>query len=202
MNDEQLQKESLTLQTYTPIDQLLFETRNVFVHGLIDSNMALNVNRQLLALEKTNSEAPIFLWINSPGGEVYSGFAIYDTLQLIKPRIITIISGAASSMGSVISLAAKKEDRVALPNSKILIHQPLIGGAFRGNASEIDIHARDIIALKKKMHQFYADRTGHPVETFVEMMERDRWVDPKEAIELGLISKIISSREELKNLIS
>jgi ATP-dependent Clp protease protease subunit len=104
-------------------------------------------------------------------------------------------------MGSVIALAAEKEDRLSLPNSKILIHQPLIGGVLRGQASDIEIHAKDIIELKKKMHRLYAERTGTSVERFVELMERDRWVEPKEAIELGLISKVLHTRKDLEAIL-
>lgn len=188
-------------QPFTPIDQHLFESRTVFVSGEVDSELAVKVNRQLLALERVNPTAPIVLWIDSPGGEVYSGFAIYDTAQFIQPRVITVIAGLAASMGSVIALAAEKEDRVSLPNSKILIHQPLIGGVLRGQASDIEIHAKDIIELKKKMHRLYAERTGTSVEKFVELMERDRWVEPKEGVELGLISKVLTSRKDLEALL-
>ena len=187
--------------SFSPIDHLLFESRTVFVSGEVNSDMALKVNRQLLALERDNKNAPIVLWIDCPGGEVYSGFSIYDTVQFITPRVISVVSGLAASMGSVIALSAEKENRLALPNSKLLIHQPLIGGVLRGQATDLDIHAKDIIALKKKMHRLYADRTGTSEAKFVEIMERDRWVDPEEAIELGLISKVIASRKELDFLI-
>lgn len=188
-------------QAFTPIDQHLFESRNVFVSGMVDSDMALSVNRQLLALERANPSAPIVLWVDSPGGEVYSGFAIFDTVQFIQPRVITVVAGFAASMGSVIALAAEKEDRVALPNAKLLIHQPLIGGAIRGPASDLEIHAKDIIELKKKMHRLYAERTGSPVERFEELMERDRYLDPNEALDLGLISKVLSKRKELETIV-
>jgi ATP-dependent Clp protease protease subunit len=190
-----------TPQPFTPIDQHLFESRTVFVSGEVNSELALKVNRQLLALERVNPNAPIVLWIDSPGGEVYSGFSIYDTAQFISPKVITVVSGLAASMGSVIALAADKANRFAFPNAKLLIHQPLIGGAIRGQASDLEIHAKDIIELKKKMHRLYAERTGYPLEKFVDLMERDRWVDPKEAIELGLISKIITSRKDLDAMI-
>ncbi len=193
-------KETIT-QPFTPIDQHLFESRTVFLSGQVNSELAFKINKQLLALEKANPEAPIVIWINSPGGEVYSGFAIYDTIQFIKPRVITLIAGSASSMGSVISLAAEKQNRLAFPNSKILIHQPLIGGVLQGSASELEIHAIDIIALKKRMHRLYAERTGGSVEQYAEMMDRDRWVGPEEALQLGLISKIITTRKELDELI-
>ncbi len=188
-------------QAFTPIDQLIFESRTIFVSGEVNSEMAVKVNRQLLALERSNPSAPIVLWIDSPGGEVYSGFSIYDTIQFIQPRVITIVAGLAASMGSVIALAADKENRLAFPNSKLLIHQPLLGGVLRGQASDLEIHAKDIIALKKKMHRLYAERTGVAESKFIEIMERDRWVEPGEAIELGLISKIISNRKDLEAIL-
>jgi ATP-dependent Clp protease, protease subunit len=188
-------------QAFTPIDQHLFESRTVFVSGEVNSELAVKVNRQLLALERANPSAPIILWIDSPGGEVYSGFSIYDMAQFIQPRVITIVAGLAASMGSVIALAAEKADRYSLPNAKLLIHQPLIGGVIRGQASDLEIHAKDIIELKKKMHKLYADRTGTSIERFTDLMERDRWVDPKEAIELGLISKVLNGRKELDEIL-
>jgi len=188
-------------QPFTPIDQHLFESRTIFVSGEVSSELAVKVNRQLLALERVNPNAPIVLWIDSPGGEVYSGFSIYDTAQFIAPKVITLVSGLAASMGSVIALAADKENRFCFPNAKLLIHQPLIGGAIRGQASDLEIHAKDIIELKKKMHSLYAERTGHSKDHFIELMERDRWIDPKEAVELGLVSKVISSRKELDAIV-
>lgn len=189
-------------QPFTPIDQHLFEARTVFVSGEVNSELALKVNRQLLALERANQNAPIVLWIDCPGGEVYSGFSIYDTVQFIKPRVVTVVAGLAASMGSVIALSAEKKDRVCFPNAKLLIHQPLIGGVLRGQATDIDIHAKDIIALKSKMHRLYAERSGTTsMEKFKELMERDRWLDPAESIELGLVSRIIKSREELDSLL-
>ena len=196
MSDPKVETTAAT-QAFTPIDQHLFESRTVFVTGEVDSELAVKVNRQLLALERANPTAPITLWIDSPGGEVYSGFSIFDTARFIQPRVVTLVCGLAASMGSVIALCAEKEDRLALPNSKFLIHQPLIGGVIRGSASELLIHTKDILELKSKMHRLYAEKTGTPVERFVELMERDRWIDPKEALELGLISKVLNVRKDL-----
>lgn len=189
-----------TTQAFTPIDQHLFESRIVFVSGEVDSELALKVNRQLLALERANPTAPVVLWIDSPGGEVYSGFSIYDTARFIQPRVITLAAGLAASMGSVIALAAEKEDRICFPNAKFLIHQPL-SGVIRGQASDLEIHALDIIETKKKLHRLYAERTGTALDKFEELMERDRWIDPKFAIELGMISKVITNRKELEGLL-
>ncbi len=184
--------------SFTPIDQHLFESRIIFVSGEVDSELAVKVNRQMLAMERANPTAPIVLWVDSPGGEIHSGFSIYDTACFIQPRVVTLIAGLAASMGSVIALAGEKEDRLCFPNAKLLIHQPLISGAIRGQASDLAIHAQDIIETKKKLHRLYADRTGTKIETFIEFMERDRWLLPKEAQELGMISKIVSTRKELE----
>lgn len=200
MNEQEIEKEISSPSPFTPIDQHLFESRTVFVTGVVTSELSHKINRELLALDKTNPNTPIILWINSPGGEVDSGFAIYDMIQFIRPKVITVIAGMAASMGSVISLAAEKENRLALPNAHILIHQPLIGGVIRGQASDIDIHAKRIIELKKKMHKLYSERTGTPVETYQELMERDKSLNVDEAIKLGLISKKISSRNDLDKM--
>ncbi len=201
MSDEKQNESKTTTPTFTPIDQHIFESRTIFVSGEVNSELAVKVNRQLLALERVNPSAPIVMWIDCPGGEVYSGFSIYDTARFISPRVITVVAGMAASMGSVIALCAEKADRVCLPNAKLLIHQPLIGGVLRGQASDLEIHAKDIIELKKKMHQLYAERTGGTVEKFVELMERDRWVNPNEAIELGLISQVIADRKALEAVV-
>ncbi len=190
-------KTPLEQSVFTPIQQSLFESRAIILNGAVDGKLMFKVNSQLLAMEKSDPEKPIVIWINSPGGEINSGFGIYDMIQFIQPKVITVVSGLAASMGSVIALAAEKENRLSFPNSKLLIHQPLIGGVMRGQASDIEIHAKDIIETKKKLHRLYADRTGTDIKKFEELMERDRWVNPDEAIELGLISKIIKDRTEL-----
>ncbi len=194
MSEEAPTKEAASIQTFTPVDQRLFQRRQVFLNGMVNSEMAHRVCRELLALEASDAGSPITLWINSPGGEVTSGFAIYDMVRFISPEVSTIVTGLAASMGSVIALAAEKKNRYCHPNAKFLLHQPLIGGYLQASASDLDIHAQDIIRLKNKMHRLYADRTGTPVEKYVELMERDRWVEPAEAVELGLISGIVAKR--------
>ena len=183
---------------FTPIDQHLFDARIVFVSGEVNSQLALRVNRQLLALERADAAKPIVLWIDSPGGEMLSGYSIYDTARFIQPRVITLVAGLAASMASVIVLAAEKKDRVSFPNARLLIHQPLISG-MQGSASELAIHAADIIAAKARLHRLYAERTGTAVEKFQELMERDHWLGPAEAQELGIVSKIIEKRSQLES---
>jgi ATP-dependent Clp protease protease subunit len=185
------------IQAFTPVDQHLFESRIIFVSGEVNSELALKVNRQLLAMEKVDPSAPVVLWIDCPGGEIFSGFSIHDTARFIRPPVFTVVAGLAASMGSVIALAADKKRRLSFPNAKLLIHQPLIAGVMRGPASDLEIHAADIVATKKRLHELYAERTGTPIETYRELMERDHWIDPKRALELGLISKVVGSRDEL-----
>lgn len=197
MSEENKTEELIRPQSFTPIDQELFESRYIFLTGVINGEIAHRVNKELLALEKKDPQRPIYLWINSPGGEVTSGFSIYDTIQFIQSKVYTIVTGMAASMGSVIALAAEKENRFSMANGRILIHQPLISGVMRGSASDLEIHAKDIIEMKKRINSLYAERTGTSKEKYQELMERDRWIDPKEAIELGLISKILKSKADI-----
>jgi ATP-dependent Clp protease protease subunit len=183
---------------FSPIDESLLESRVVLISGGVGSELAHDVNRQLLALERKDPKKPVFLWINSPGGEINSGFSIYDTARFIQPEVITIVSGLAASMGSIISLCAKKENRWSLPNAKFLIHQPLISGTLTGSASDLDIHARDIIKTKEKINALYAKETGKPIEVIREATERDNWMTPEEALKFGLISRIIADRSEIQ----
>jgi len=182
---------------YTPIDESLFEGRIVLVSGGVGSELANDVNRQLLALERKDPKKPVYLWINSPGGEINSGFSIYDIARFIQPEVFTIVSGLAASMGSIIALCAKKENRWSLPNAKFLIHQPLISGILQGSASDLDIHAKDIVKVKERINQLYAAETGKSIEVIRKATERDNWMDPQEALEFGLISKIVKSRSEI-----
>lgn len=182
---------------YTPIDEILFQTRIVQVSGPVDSKLAHRVNKQLLALESKDPKAPIYMYINSPGGEISSGFSIFDTARFIQPTIVTVVVGLAASMGSVIALCADKKHRVAFPNSKFLIHQPLIAGVIQGPASDLEIHAKDIVKTRGKINQLYAKETGRPVEEVAKLTDRDYWMDANEAMKFGLVSRIISDRSEL-----
>lgn len=197
---EEKAKETNAAPKWSPIEQSLFENRIVHVFGGVDSELADKVIRQLLALESHNPEAPIYLYINSPGGEVTSGFAIFDVAKFIKPEIYTIVTGLAASMGSLIALCAEKKNRFSMPNAKFLIHQPLISGMMRGSAADIEIHAKDIVALKEKINKLYADETGRTFDEVKAATDRDKWLDPDEALRFGLISKIISKRSDLPKI--
>lgn len=182
---------------WTPVDQSLFESRIIQVSGAVDSEMSDRVCKQLLAMESAHADAPVYLYINSPGGEITSGFAIYDTAKFIKPDVFTVVTGLAASMGSLIALCAEKKNRLAFPNSRFLIHQPLISGLLRGTAADIEIHAKDIIQIKEKINRLYAEECGKTYEEIKAATDRDKWLDAEEALKFGLINKIITKRSEL-----
>jgi ATP-dependent Clp protease protease subunit len=156
----------------------------------IDDNVSNSIVAQLLFLEAENPEKDITLYINSPGGSITSGMAIYDTMQYIKPNVSTVCIGMAASMGAFLLAAGEKGKRYALPNSEVMIHQPL-GGA-QGQATEIEIAARRILHLKDKLNQILAERTGQPIEVLQRDTERDNFMTSERALEYGLIDKVIT----------
>ena len=183
---------------YTPLDEALFKSRIIQINGGVDSDLAKEVNRSLLALEAADPKKPIYIFVNSPGGEVTSGFSIYDTARFIEPEVITVVAGMAASMGSIIALCPrKKENRLAFPNSKFLIHQPLIAGTIQGRAVDLEIHARDIVKTKERINDLYQRETGKPIDVIREATDRDNWMEPEEALKFGLISRIVKSRAEV-----
>jgi len=167
----------------------LLNERIVFLGTPIDDQVSNLIVAQLLHLESTDPDKGISIYINSPGGDVYSGLAIYDTMQFIKPDVTTLCFGIAASMGSLLLTGGAKGKRLALPNSRILIHQPSAG--FEGQASDIDIHAREVLALRERIDQIYADHTGKPLEQVHDDMERDRFLTAEAAAEYGLIDRVI-----------
>ena len=183
---------------FSPVDEKLFAGRIVQVSGPVDSKLAYKINKILLAMEMDSASKPIFMYINSPGGEVTSGFAIFDTARFIKPRIVTIVNGLAASMGSIIALSAERKYRFATPNSKFLIHQPSIHGMMQGSASDLEIHAKDIIRTKERINRLYAEETGKPYEIVADATERDRWLDVQEGLDFGLIHRVIQNRNEIE----
>jgi len=170
----------------------LLKERIVFVCGEFEDQMANVIVAQLLFLEADNPEKEIYMYINSPGGVVSSGLAIYDTMQYIKPKIATLCIGQACSMGATILLAGEKGMRYALPNSRVMIHQPL--GGYRGQATDIEIHARETMKVKALLHEIYAKHSGKTVAQVAKNMERDNFMSPEEAKDFGLVDKIIQSR--------
>ncbi len=171
----------------------LLNERIVFIGTPVDDDVANLVVAQLLHLESEDDEKDVSLYINSPGGVVYSGLAIYDTMQFIKPDVQTICFGVAMSMGSLLLAGGTKGKRMALPNSRILIHQP--SGGFQGQAADIEIHAAETLELRRRIDEIYAEHTGQPVSRVHDDMDRDRYFTAEQAREYGLIDRVISSHE-------
>jgi ATP-dependent Clp protease, protease subunit len=170
----------------------LLNERIVFLGQPVDDQIANLIVAQLLHLESVDAEKDISIYINSPGGSIYAGLAIYDTMQFIKPDVSTICCGIAMSMGSLLLAGGAAGKRLSLPNSRILIHQPSAG--FEGQSSDIEIHAREIIKTRERIDHIYAQHTGRPIEEVHRDMERDRFFRPDEAAEYGLIDRIIEHR--------
>lgn len=179
------------------IEKELFEARVILISAGVDPRLSHAVNSKLLALERHNSKDPIYIYINSPGGEVHSGFSIFDMARFIKPPIVTIVTGLAASMGSIISLAAKPEHRFALPNAKLLVHQPSISG-MGGSVSDIEIHAKDLLDTKNRIIELYQKECGRTLDEVKKALDRDNWMSPEQAVKWGHISKVISKRDDLK----
>ena len=167
----------------------LLNERIIFLGTPVDDQIANLIVAQLLHLESDDPDKDISLYINSPGGSIYAGLAIYDTMQFIKPDVTTICFGMAMSMGSLLLAGGTRGKRLALPNSRILIHQP--SGGYQGQSADIEIQAREILDLRKRMDEIYAQHTGQDIERVHADMDRDRYFTPEQAEEYGLIDKII-----------
>jgi len=176
----------------------LLRDRIVFINGHIDDSIAALVNAQLLFLEAENPQKPIAMYINSPGGVVTSGLAIYDTMQWIKCPVATVCMGTAYSMGSFLLMAGSAGHRIALPNASILVHQP--SGGFQGVASDIERHAEDIIKTKRRLNKLYAKHCGRTYEEVERTLDRDHFMTAEEAKEWGLVDHVYSSREAVQSL--
>src|SRR5512135_3349836 len=170
----------------------LLKERVVFLVGPVDDNTANLIVAQLLFLESENPDKDIHFYINSPGGSVTAGMAIYDTMQFIKPDVSTLCIGQAASMGAFLLAAGEKGKRFALPNSTVMIHQPL--GGFRGQASDIEIHAKYILSLRERLYNLMAQHTGRTVEEIARDSERDNFLSAKEAMEYGLVDQVLDKR--------
>jgi ATP-dependent Clp protease protease subunit len=170
----------------------LLKERIIFVVGPVNDNMASLVCAQLLFLESENPKKEIALYINSPGGVVTSGLAMYDTMQYIRPEISTVCVGLAASAGSLLLTAGRKGKRYSLPNSNIMIHQP--SGGFSGQAADIEIHAREILKTRDRLNKIYQKHTGQELAKIETAMDRDRFMTPEEAKEFGLIDEVVSER--------
>jgi len=178
-------------RSYDIFSRLLKE-RIIFITGPIEDGMSTLVVAQLLFLEADNPKKEISIYINSPGGAVTSGMAIYDTMHFIRSPVSTLCVGQAASMASLLVAAGKKDLRFALPNARIMLHQP--SGGFQGQATDIMLHAQEILNLKKRLNEIYVKHTGQALETIVNAVERDRFLTPNEAKEFGLIDEVVETR--------
>lgn len=174
----------------------LLKERIVFVTGQVEDYMSSLIVAQLLFLESENPEKDIYMYINSPGGVVTSGLAMYDTMQYIRPDVNTLCIGQACSMGSLLLAAGAAGKRFATPNARIMIHQP--SGGMQGQATDIEIHAKEILSLKKRLNQIYVTHTGQKLAIVEKNMERDNFMSPEDAKKFGLIDDIVVSREDVK----
>lgn len=174
----------------------LLKERIVFITGPIEDHMASLICAQLLWLEADNPKKEIAMYINSPGGVVTSGMAVYDTMQFVKPAVSTLCTGQAASMGSLLLCAGEKGHRFALPNARVMLHQP--SGGFQGQASDIERHAEDIIKMKRRLNETYVRHTGQDYETIERTLDRDYFLTAEEARDFGLIDDVITTRAALE----
>ena len=170
----------------------LLKERIIFLVGPVEDNMANLVVAQLLFLEADNPDKDIFLYINSPGGSVTAGMAIYDTMQFIKPNVSTVCIGQAASMGAFLLAGGEKGKRHCLPNSRVMIHQPL--GGFQGQASDIAIHAQEILGIKNKLNTLLAEHSGQPLEVVEKDTDRDNFMSAQQALDYGLVDSVMTKR--------
>jgi len=176
----------------------LLKERIIFITGPIEDGMASLVVAQLLFLEADNPKKEVSMYINSPGGIVTSGLAIYDTMQFIRPAVSTLCTGQAASMGSLLLAAGAKDLRFALPNARIMVHQP--SGGFQGQATDIMLHAQEILNLKRRLNEIYVKHTGQPLKKIEDALERDMFLTSEMAKDFGLIDKVIEKRPEEPSL--
>jgi ATP-dependent Clp protease protease subunit len=172
----------------------MLKERIIFLTGPIDDGMSTLIIAQLLFLEAEDPKKEVSIYINSPGGVVTAGMAIYDTMQYIRPPVSTLCIGQAASMGSLLLAAGHKDMRFALPNARIMLHQP--SGGFQGQATDIMLHAQEILNLKKRLNEIYVRHTGQPLKTVEDALERDKFLTAEGAMEFGIVDKVIAKRPE------
>ncbi|MEI6832427.1 MAG: ATP-dependent Clp protease proteolytic subunit [bacterium] len=188
----------LDAMAYHLTEQRLLDKRTIFVSEGINAAVAKRVINQLLAMEYEKPNTPINLYLNSPGGEVNSGFAIYDTIRFLSSDVRIINTGLCASIATIINIAAKKQHRFSMPNCKFLIHQPLIPGQIYGQASDIEIHAREILKTRQKINELLSKECGQPLAKVEKDTTRDYWMNAGEALEYGLVTKIIENITDVR----
>lgn len=186
-----------TERSYDIFSRLL-KDRIVLLGTEVDDTVASLISAQLLFLESQDAEKDIFLYINSPGGSVSAGLAIYDTMQYINCPVATLCMGMAASMGAVLLAAGAKGKRFCLPHSTVMIHQPL--GGYRGQASDVEIHAAEMLRIKTMLNDILAEKTGQPLDVVKNATERDNFMTPEEAVKFGLVDRVLTSRSEMGNI--
>jgi len=196
--EKEKDKEELFKLLDDRIDSAILESRRIFISDAVDNRSAHEVIRKLWYLDLTNPGKPITLIINSPGGSVDSGFAIWDQVQMISSPVMTLVTGLAASMGSVLSLCAVPGKRFATPHARIMIHQPSISGPVMGQATDLDIQAKEILKTHSLLVDLYVEKTGRKKEEVEKALDRDKWMNAEEAKAFGLLDKIITSFKELK----
>ena len=179
------------------IDQILLEKRRIFLSDAVDSDSAKDLIRKLWYLDHIAPGKPILFVINSPGGSVDSGFAIWDQIKMLSSPVITLVTGLAASMGSLLSLVADKGKRLATTNARIMIHQPLIGGVIKGQATDLEIQAKEMLKTRAAIVDIYADATGKDRALIEKAINRDNWMSASEAHAFGLIDKVVTSMEDV-----
>ena len=179
------------------IEEMLIQKRKIFLSAQVDEKSAKEVIRKVWYLEHQNPGKPILFIINSPGGSVDSGFAIWDQMKMVTSPIYTLVTGLAASMGSILSLVAEKGNRYATANSRIMIHQPLIGGVIQGQATDLEIQAKEIIKTREALIDIYEKETGRKRVEIEKALDRDTWMSANEAVKFGLIDKIVRSYEDI-----
>lgn len=180
------------------LGERLFKSRQIQLFGPVNDKLAERVIAQLLALEAADPDAPITMLVNSPGGSVTSGFAIYDVMRFITPQVRVVCTGLCASIATIILLGADKQDRVALPHTRLLIHQPLIPATVYGPASDLEITANELLKTRARINRLLADETGQPLDRIERDTQRDYWMLVDDAIEYGLLARVVRSRAELE----
>ncbi len=199
LNDEERENEKANNENFDSyMDRKFIEQRKIIISGVVNQKLAERIIKLLFFLDGEDPKKPIIIIINCPGGDVFSGFAIYDVMRAIRAPVITLVTGFAASMGSIIMLGAKKGKRFATKNSKVLIHQPLIAGVFEGRATDIEIQAKEIQETKDRIIKLYVEETGQSKDKIAKDIEVDYWMTAELAVEYGLIDKIINSLDEVK----
>ena len=188
-----IQQEARGERAYDLPSRMLRE-RIIFITGAIDDNVAASVCMQLLFLEAENPKKEIAIYINSPGGSVTAGMAIYDTMQFVRPKISTTVMGQAASMGSLLLCAGDKDMRFALPHASVMVHQP--SGGYQGQVTDIMIHARNVEAMKRRLNEIYVKHTGRSINEIEDALERDNFMTAEQAVAFGLVDKILDKRPE------